>query len=450
MYATTVYVISIGCVFLLWVFFTAGLATVLSVYKAFISTAYNHLARQTPQLLRGNTNVTRTEALLYLVYIIGNIIAVFVEDLTRKGIQSRAGFLALINMAPLVLVGRPNSLVNSYMISQRTQERLHTVIGYMVLVQSVIHTAIGISMNQNQRSFTGYLAVGGITFLCVFMAKFCRSLAFEAFRALHVLVALLVLVSLSLHVQITRIPLLRTGPSICVFVIVALWAALIVFRVVRSIFSSLGARAYVIGHEKDDGIVQIVVDFRNPWFKFQPGQFMYITIPSISSSAVLQSHPFQLVWWDQPLSRAFFLVRPGKGFTRNLLHHRSAWMSRGESTEDPIMMATTLRTIVEGPYGLSDLKLGSYGTVLMVATGLGIASQLPYIKHLLDAHHSRSVTTQKIKLFWEVQMEGSTHTHTRTLSFPRPWHTCPVIVGADVFLLVFQATDTGFPDGWLN
>lgn len=114
------------------------------------------------------------------------------------------------------------------------------------------------------------------------------------------------------------------------------------------------------------------------------------------------------------------------------------------------MMATTLRTIVEGPYGLSDLKLGSYGTVLMVATGLGIASQLPYIKHLLDAHHSRSVTTQKIKLFWEVQMEGSTHTHTRTLSFPRPWHTCPVIVGADVFLLVFQATDTGFPDGWLN
>ncbi|KAJ5946400.1 hypothetical protein N7454_003239 [Penicillium verhagenii] len=42
----------------------------------------------------------------------------------------------------------------------------------------------------------------------------------------------------------------------------------------------------------------------------------------------------------------------------------------------------------------------------MVATGLGIASQLPYIKELLDGHEKAEVRTQRISLVWQLERVG--------------------------------------------
>ena len=53
--------------------------------------------------------------------------------------------------------------------------------------------------------------------------------------------------------------------------------------------------------------------------------------------------------------------------------------------------------MIEGLYGQCD-DLGSFGTVIIIATGLGIAAQIPYIRHLLEAYLSRGVRTQKIIL----------------------------------------------------
>ena len=57
--------------------------------------------------------------------------------------------------------------------------------------------------------------------------------------------------------------------------------------------------------------------------------------------------------------------------------------------------------MIEGPYGQCD-GLGSFGAVMMIATGLGIAAQIPYIRHLLEAHQNREVWTQKIVLYWQM------------------------------------------------
>ena len=58
--------------------------------------------------------------------------------------------------------------------------------------------------------------------------------------------------------------------------------------------------------------------------------------------------------------------------------------------------------MIEGPYGQCD-DLGSFGTVIMIATGLGIAAQIPYIRHLLEAHQNREVRAQKIALYWQMR-----------------------------------------------
>ncbi|KKY22692.1 putative ferric-chelate reductase [Phaeomoniella chlamydospora] len=63
-----------------------------------------------------------------------------------------------------------------------------------------------------------------------------------------------------------------------------------------------------------------------------------------------------------------------------------------------------LEALVEGPYG-RELDLESYGTVLLFATGIGIAGQLPYVTQLLEGYHDCKVKTRRIALFWELDSE---------------------------------------------
>ena len=64
-----------------------------------------------------------------------------------------------------------------------------------------------------------------------------------------------------------------------------------------------------------------------------------------------------------------------------------------------------MRAIVEGPYG-KEIHLDEYGTVLLFATGIGIAGQLPYVKQLLENFHNYDAKARRIALFWQVDSEG--------------------------------------------
>ena len=50
--------------------------------------------------------------------------------------------------------------------------------------------------------------------------------------------------------------------------------------------------------------------------------------------------------------------------------------------------------------------MGNHGHVFMVATGIGIAAQLPYIKELLKQYRQARIRTQRISLVWQLEHEG--------------------------------------------
>lgn len=56
-------------------------------------------------------------------------------------------------------------------------------------------------------------------------------------------------------------------------------------------------------------------------------------------------------------------------------------------------------------YGLT-INLGDYGSVTMVATGLGIAAQVPYLKELIKGYNNCKVRTQQIQLIWQIATWG--------------------------------------------
>ncbi|KAI9656458.1 MAG: hypothetical protein M1821_004664 [Bathelium mastoideum] len=52
------------------------------------------------------------------------------------------------------------------------------------------------------------------------------------------------------------------------------------------------------------------------------------------------------------------------------------------------------------------MSVDKYGTILLFATGLGIAGQLPYLKEVMEGYQKRDVKTRRVALFWEIESEA--------------------------------------------
>lgn len=153
--------------------------------------------------------------------------------------------------------------------------------------------------------------------------------------------------------------------------------------------------------------VRVNLKMARPW-RFQPGQHVFLTIPSIG---LWTSHPFSVAWsnedeqldWekgsiDSEKGMTFttetsmsLVVRRRTGFTKAL--HAQLAKSEGR---------LTVNAIVEGPYG-SHQNLDSYGTVLFFAGGVGITHQVPFVRHLVAGYANGTVATRRVLLVWVIQ-----------------------------------------------
>lgn len=126
-------------------------------------------------------------------------------------------------------------------------------------------------------------------------------------------------------------------------------------------------------------------------WQVKPGQYIYLWMP-VSFTTMFQTHPFWVIWWDYGATgqlRLHLLVRARGGFTSRLLSHREQCFS----------------SLIAGPFGKS-IDVGHFGTVLMFATDIGIASHLPYLKSLMQGREDSSICTSRVLVTWQVQKTG--------------------------------------------
>ena len=135
--------------------------------------------------------------------------------------------------------------------------------------------------------------------------------------------------------------------------------------------------------------VTIMFPFR---LHIKPGQYINLWIPSISFRSFLQSHPFVVAsCTDGEQTILELLIGPQKGLTFKFLR-----ISMGV----PGSVSADLRlALFSGPHGLS-APLADFETVLLVASGFGIATQLPYLRHLIRGYNDFQVRTRRIHLVW--------------------------------------------------
>ena len=117
-------------------------------------------------------------------------------------------------------------------------------------------------------------------------------------------------------------------------------------------------------------------------------------MPSTNIWSFLQSHPFVVISWaEKPQDHLDLFIEPRRGLTRELLSHAK----NGDAVHSPVLFS--------GPHGRS-VPIDDCETILMVASGFGIAAHLPYLKRLIHGYNACTLRARRIHLVWQVRNLG--------------------------------------------
>ncbi|KAI9889392.1 MAG: hypothetical protein M1814_005328 [Vezdaea aestivalis] len=196
---------------------------------------------------------------------------------------------------------------------------------------------------------------------------FIRGILYELFLRSHFVLSVTIVVALWRHIKTKRI-----SSKIYLWIRVSVWTlnsivhwAMFIFR--NFVFGHPIARAQI---SQLINAIQIDLIVPRPW-KIHAGQYIFLTIPR---------------WNEDPReSKICLLVKPQRGFTSKLTRN----------TDYP------MRAFLDGPYGLRH-KFGDFGTVLIFASGIGVAGQPPHVKELIAGYNNFEVRTRRIALFWQI------------------------------------------------
>ena len=356
-------------------------------------------------------SVSRWRFLLTFVYWSGTAACNFTGVNTLAQVGTRAGILSTIHLIPLLFSNRLSFAADILGLSFQTYSKLHSSLGSMAFAQALLHVVIFFSRNpfhlKETLQFYGFLVShhcsvlrltlnrkqAGIAFSSLVLLTWVRHPFYEFFLKSHFLLAMLVLVALWRHVA-TRSAFsqvyLLIGASILASTTIMRYARVLFRQLSRTQFYAISRVVRV--HEANDAVC-LQIDILRPW-RIKAGQYIYVGIPFCSFWSFFQSHPFMITWWDQDWqgrgTRIYLLIKVRWGFTRKLLQH---------------LGAVGLRAWVDGPYGKGE-EPGEYGSVMMFASGIGIAAQVPYVKELLNDIQGFKVRTRSILLIWELEKES--------------------------------------------
>lgn len=395
---------------------------------------------------------------------------------TIAELRGRSGYLAVVNMLPLVLLaGRNNPLITILKISFDNYNLFHRWIGRIVVLESFVHVCAWYANYSARRgidasfeSFHGDLfLISGLVGILGMIVIIFQSLSavrhafYEVFLHAHIALAATVLAGVYIHLDIEKLPALPY-----IRAIIMGWVVERLIRMGRILYLNIGYRR----RETTRVIIEALpgeacrVTFQLPRHTFiRPGSHVYAYLPMFSWH---MNHPFSVAWtnresepptgppepeWETVdgenasllnketlANHATDLPISTDLKSPNYLERQSTYSSLLSKRQRPptslslicaartgmtrkiydAALAAPNRTLfttgfVEGPYAGHD-NLHSYGTVILFAGGAGITHHLVQIRHLLAGAHSRTVATRKIVLAWSVR-------DLEALSWVAPW-----------------------------
>ncbi|ROT36528.1 hypothetical protein SODALDRAFT_362339 [Sodiomyces alkalinus F11] len=334
----------------------------------------------------------------------------------------RVGVLAYALTPFSVLLANRESLLSVLTgIPYQNFNFLHRWLGYIIVVQSSLHTIgwsiIEIRLYQPQPQVAqnwivqlymiwGVVAMGLLLLLYVLsLPPVIRLTGYEFFRKSHYVLALVYMGACighweQLHCFLTPAILLwfidRAARGVRTF--------LVHYNFVDGAkrgFVAARASMTTFPHPEDGDVVRL--DFEHPHEAWQVGQHFYLCFPE---SSIWQSHPFTPL--NAPVTvngrtRHSYIFRGKQGETKKIaeLAARKSAAAAAASADKPETPSTSV--VLTGPYGDSTMRNVTHdANILCIAGGTGITYVLPVLLSLLGASNNTS-PARKIELVWVVR-----------------------------------------------
>ncbi|KAK5655497.1 hypothetical protein OQA88_5768 [Cercophora sp. LCS_1] len=333
--------------------------------------------------------------------------------------SDRIGVIAYaLTPLSILLASRENLLALLTGIPYTSFLFLHRWIGYLILVQSVLHTIgwviIEARLYQPQPTIWdgfvkstyiiwGFVALGLLVLIWFFSLRWTiRKTGYEAFRKMHYVLAMVYIGAVIGHWEALQCFLV---PGL------VLWGCDRLARLIRMgmlhygyvneegkwRFRAAQAEGKIWRDEKHGDVVRL--DFKHRQAPWKIGQHFFLCF---TEGSIWQSHPFT------PLSlpeadaagevKHSYILRAKGGETKKVAEIIRAKIEKLEKDAKP-----TTSVVLQGPYGESIVEGMAQNTnVLCVAGGTGITYVLPA---LLSLARQRPSTGRKVELVWAVKRE---------------------------------------------
>lgn len=355
-------------------------------------------------------------------------------------LRNRTGTLSVVNLIPIVVLSSvKNPLIYILDISYDSFSLMHRWLGRLAILQAIAHTVCYICTKVQQKGWasvkaslhtpfiaSGLVATVAVTMMLLHTPKLFRSLSYEFFHHLHVVLAILTMTFLWRHLTLESLSQrhLLLGAAI-------IWASSRAFRLATLLYRSVGKECCKAKIQAlPGGAVKVSFTLPRPW-THRPGQSLYLTIPLVG---LWTAHPFSVAWTEveECVSRTnsvrsefdekVIKVRnkevvdpdiPGKQVISLIVKKHTGFTQKLWKRAEQCSSALTFNAYIEGPYG-TERSLSSYGTVMLFASGVGITHQLPYVRELVEGYCQGTVATKRITLVWVMP-------NTECLEWVRPW-----------------------------
>ena len=168
--------------------------------------------------------------------------------------------------------------------------------------------------------------------------------------------------------------------------------------------------------------------------------------PMVQHSSALPVKHRELVSTTTPKKTTMrFIISKHGGFTKALYDAAQSAAATADPEEPEKGCVLKLLGLVEGPYG-GHHSFDSFGTVVLVAGGVGIAHCLGYVRHLLQGYNQGTVATQKVKLIWVIRKNEHIHWVSDWLEEILRMPLCRQVLEIDIYITRPSCATSG--NGW--
>ncbi|KAJ5987708.1 hypothetical protein N7481_002918 [Penicillium waksmanii] len=351
---------------------------------------------------------SRLNFLIYLIYIIVNIIIVFFYTHSVAQAGRRARELALINLTFPLSATHLGCLADLLGITWRTYCKIHQATGWMSVALLSFHVVAGcqsrgfsfpLRPTRNIFTLIGSISLAALALLSL---PWLRRRCYKVFLRSHQ-----ALTALFLYSAWRYLPDQSRLSKLYLYVPLVILALTTLLEIINlcytnRLFSGHGPpRAFIsftpegsLTHPKLNKAAQVRLVLPRS-IEIDTGQYINLWMPSVGSWPWLQTHPFILRGRHDTIE---LFVQPRGGITSDLL---------SLATGAPGCSVPFLAMFTD-PHGTSEI-VDRFKTVLLVASGFGIATTIPYLKkmihgyntctlHIRRLHFSASTNTNKSEM----------------------------------------------------